>query len=379
MWSRQPPSLQSPASSSAQSPSREPTEPRGGLWTAWRVSDASVRDATRTLAVMLKARLPLVEALRTTREQCDGRRLSTVLGEVVREVEGGQTLAASLERHDDVFDDLYVHMVRVGERAGILEDVLDQLATYLEQRSALRRRVRLALVYPGLILTVALGATVFLLTVIVPTFADVFASFDATLPTATRLVLGVSDALRTHSLLIGGGLVGGVFGVRAVLATDLGRRVRDTVAIGAPLFGTLVTRSITARFCRTLGTLLRNGVGLVSALDIQRRAATNVHVQAALDAMVDGVRRGDGLTSTVAQSGVFPAMVVKMIQAGEKTAELDTMLLRAAEHYEDSVEAVTDTLASVLEPVVIVFIGALIGSILVAIYLPMFNMIDVVR
>ena len=348
-------------------------------WMSWGISDTAVRDATRSLAVMLKARLSLVDALRTTQEQCEDAPLAGIFADVVRRVEEGESLAASFQHHEAVFGNLYVHLVRVGEKAGILDDVMEQLATYLERRAALRKRIRLAFVYPGLILTVALGATAFLLTVIVPTFADVFASFDAELPRATRFVLGVSDVLRGHYLTIGASAIGCVLCGRAFLKTEAGRRVYDTLALRAPLFGRLFTQSVTARVCRTLGTLLKNGIGLVSALEIQRRAATNVHVQASLDAMIDGVRRGDGLTATIEGSRVFPKLVVKMIQAGEKTAALDMMLMRAAKHYESEVEAVTDTLASVLEPLLIVFIGALVGGILIAIYLPMFNMMNVVQ
>jgi type IV pilus assembly protein PilC len=328
---------------------------------------------------MLKARLPLLEALRTTREQCEDDELSGVLADVVHRVEAGQSLAASLEKHQHVFGGLYVHLVRVGEKAGILDEVLEQLATYLERRLALRQRVRLALIYPGLILVVALGATAFLLTVIVPTFADVFASFDAELPRATRIVLSISDGLRSHYLTLGISTGVAVLVGRAFLSTSTGRWVKDTVAIRAPLFGALVTRSITARLCRTLGTLLTNGVGLVSALEIQRKAATNMHVQASLEAMLEGVRRGDEITATIQESSIFPVLVVKMLEAGEKTATLDTMLMRAAKHYEQEVEAVTETLTSILEPVLIVLIGALVGGILVAIYLPMFNLINVVQ
>jgi len=390
MWSRPPDSLRqrlrSPSSrgtppvprAGGDAPHRSSDE-TGPSWFSWSISETAVRDATRSLAVMLKARLSLVDALRTTQEQCEDASLAGVFADVVRRVEEGESLAASFEHHETVFGNLYVHLVRVGEKAGILDDVMEQLATYLERRAALRKRIRLAFVYPGLILTVALGATAFLLTVIVPTFADVFASFDAELPRATRFVLGVSEVLRGYYLTIGASAIGCALAGRAFLKTEAGRRVYDTVALRAPLFGRLFTQSVTARVCRTLGTLLKNGIGLVSALEIQRQAATNVHVQASLDAMIDGVRRGDGLTATIEGSRVFPQLVVKMIQAGEKTAALDMMLMRAAEHYEREVEAVTDTLASILEPILIVFIGALVGGILIAIYLPMFDMMNVIR
>lgn len=343
------------------------------------VPTAAVCEATRSLAVMLKARLPLVDALRTTQEQCDDDMLANVLREVVAEVEGGRALADALEDHPKAFTTLYVHLVRVGERAGILDSVLLQLAEYLDRRETLKRKVRLAFVYPGLILTVALGATIFLLTVIVPTFADVFASFNADLPGPTQWVLAVSTTLREDGLLLAAALLGGAWLVRAGLRTESGGRLRDTLALRLPLLGPLVAKTLTARFCRTLGTLLENGVDLAAALDIQVRAASNVLVKEDLKAMTESVRRGSALTAAVETSPVFPVMVVKMIQAGEKTAELDTMLLRAAEHYEDDVEDVAETLSSIVEPVLIVLIGLVLGGILVSIYLPMFDMVNVVQ
>jgi len=328
---------------------------------------------------MMQARLPLVDALTTTAEQCDEVALQEILFAVIQSVEGGESLADSLRKHPDVFESLYVHMVAVGEEAGILDDVLMQLAEFLERRTALRRTVRLAFVYPGLILSVAIAATAFLLTVIVPTFADVFTSFDAELPAVTKFVLEISNLLQEEFLWIGAGLVGVVFAGRALVRTPAGRRFKDVCTLRAPLFGSLATHAITARFCRTLGTLLNNGVGLVRALEIQRSAATNVFVVASLDAMLQGVERGYGLTASFEDSRVFPPFVVKMIEAGEKSAELDSMLMRAAKHYESHVEATTETLTSILEPILIVVIGGMIGGILIAIYMPMFDMVNVVQ
>lgn len=344
-----------------------------------RVSNKALMQFTRNFAVMIEARLSLVEALDTARSQTEDDTLTTVLEEVTRDVRQGKSLSAGLQAHPEVFEKLYVHLVRVGERAGILSEMLRQLATYLQRRHELRRKVRLAFVYPGLILIIALGATVFLLTVIVPTFADLFAEFDAELPTATQAVLTVSETITSHYLLLLGGVGTFVLGVRAFGQTDLGTRLWDTLRLWTPLFGPLYRKSVTARVCRTLGTLLENGVALDEALEVQLEAADNVYVRAALEDMVHAVRRGDPLAAPVERAGLFPEMIVQMIQVGEETAELGSMLLEAATHYEEEAQDTADILTSILEPVLIVIIGILLGAILISLYLPMFDMMDVVQ
>lgn len=344
-----------------------------------RVSHKALMQFTRNFSVMIGARLSLVKALDTARAQTDDERLSSVLKDVAQDVRAGRSLSAGLQAHRDVFGRLYVHLVRVGERAGILSQMLRQLAHYLQRRHELRRKVRLAFVYPGLILTVAIGATTFLLTVIVPTFAELFAEFEAELPGPTQWVLGLSETLTSHYLLLIGGTVALVFGMRAVLRTDPGTRLWDTIRLQAPLFGSLYLKTVTARMCRTLGTLLENGVALDEALTVQIEAADNVHVEAALQEMIQAVRRGDSLAAPVARADLFPEMIVQMIRVGEETAELGPMLLEAADHYEEEVRDTADTLTSILEPVLIVVIGILLGGILISLYLPMFDLMDVVQ
>jgi type IV pilus assembly protein PilC len=343
------------------------------------VSNQALVRFTRNFAVMMGAKLPLVDALETARAQTDNDRLASVLKKVAQAVRGGASLSASLGEHSSVFGRLYVHLVRVGEKAGILDETLRQLAKYLQRRHELRRKVRLAFVYPGLVLTVALGATIFLLAVIVPTFAELFAEFDAELPQATQIVLEISRAITSNYLLLSGGAVALGLGSRAFLRTETGSYVWDTIQIKTPLLGTLYLKGIVARTCRTLGTLLDNGVPLDEALQVQIEAAENVHLQEAFEAMSRAVRRGDPLAVPAERAGLFPEMIVQMIRVGEQTAQLGPMLREAADHYEAEVQDTADTLASILEPVLIVFIGALLGSILVALYLPMFDLMNVVR
>lgn len=343
------------------------------------VSNKALVQFTRNFAVMIEARLSLVDALETARAQTKDDRLASVLEGVTRDVRSGNSLSESLERHSEVFSHLYIHLVRVGERAGILSEMLRQLATYLQRRYELRRKVRLAFVYPGLILTIAIAATVFLLTVIVPTFAELFAEFDAELPEATQTVLAISNMLTTQYLWLLGAVLVLTIGLRAFLQTEVGTRLWDTIRLRAPLFGPLYVKGVTARICRTLGTLLENGVALDEALTVQLEAADNVHVQDALEDMIGAIRRGDPLATPVADAGLFPEMIVQMIRVGEQTAELGPMLLEAANHYEAEARDTADTLTSILEPVLIVVIGVLLGAILISLYLPMFDMLEVVQ
>jgi type IV pilus assembly protein PilC len=346
---------------------------------ATSVSNEALVNFTKNFAVMVGARLSLVEALDTARAQTEDERLRSILAQVTRRVRRGRDLSDSLQGHEDVFGRLYVHLVRVGERAGILSEMLRQLARYLKRRREIRRKVRLAFVYPGLVLAIAFGATVFLLTAIVPTFADLFAEFDAELPGATQAVLAVSEALTSHYLLVGGAIAVLALSLRAFLWTATGRWLWDTVRLRAPLFGPLYRKGLTAQVCRTLGTLLRNGVALDEALEVQLEAAENTHLRTALEGMLRSVRRGDPLAEPVSRADLFPEMVVQMVQVGEETAELANMLLQAAEHYEEEARDTAQTLTSVLEPILIVVIGFVLGAILIALYLPMFDMMNVVR
>lgn len=339
----------------------------------------AVVEFTRSFAVMVSARLPLVEALETAALQSDDERLQGVLAEVARRVRGGRSLSESLARHPEVFGRLYVQLVRVGEVAGVLDTVLLRLATYLEKGQALRRRVRLALAYPAVVLAVAAGATAFLLTVIVPTFAEMFADFGAELPAPTRAIIAVSDAVRGSGLLLLVVLAGLAWGVRYAVRTERGRRVWDRLRMRAPVFGGLYRRALTARFCRTLGTMVESGVALTDALDVTAGAMDNGVVEDVVREMRRRVTRGSSLAAPLGKAAVFPPMVVQMVTVGEETARLGEMLGHVAEHYEGEVDSAVEALASVIEPVMIVLLGIVLGALLVAIYLPMFELTSAIQ
>lgn len=335
-------------------------------------------DFTRSFAVMVRARLSLVEALETAAAQCAHARLQATLRAVLRDVRRGRSLSASLSRHETVFSRLYVHLAEVGEAAGVLDAVLLRLAAHLEKAEAVKRKVTFALFYPGLVLTVAAGAVVFFLTTIVPTFAEMYMDFGQQLPGPTRVVLRLSAVFTEYALLVLPVLALGVLGVQAGLRTPAGRRGWDRWKLRLPLVGRLLRKSLTARFCRTLGTLLSSGVALAEGLDILSKSLGNRHAEAQFATVLRRVRRGSTLSQPLQEARLFPGMVVQLVAVGEATSELDAMLLHAAAHYEAEVDALLDGLTAVIEPILIVVIGLLLGSILVALYLPMFELVTTV-
>lgn len=355
-------------------------EPSKAVLLPWeRVPQKALVAFTRNLAVMLNARLPLVQALRTVAGQCKNQRLAQVLDEVRKSVHGGRSLSASLAQHEGVFPPLYVQLTRMGEVAGILDTVLLRLADHAEKTAALRRKIGLALIYPGVILAVALGATVFLLTTIVPTFAEMFAEFGAALPGPTQVILTMSAAVTTHAFAVLVGLLLLILGTMALLRIPQVRYAWDRYKLRLPLIGSLLRRSLMARFCRTLGTLLDSGVQLVDGLMLLGQAMGNRYLEQEIGIIVKRVRRGSGLYHPLKErTELFPALVIQMVAVGEETAELDTMLVHAATHYEKEVDGLVESLSSIIEPVLIVFIGLLLGGILIAMYLPMFEMMNAV-
>lgn len=327
---------------------------------------------------MLRARLSLIQSLETAAAQCKNATLKHVLDIVRRDVQRGMSLSDSLALHERVFNRLYVHLVQVGEMAGILDEILLRLAIHLEKATALKRKIRFALFYPGLILTVAIGATLFFLTAIVPTFAEMYADFNQELPGPTQVVLRLSQVLTDYFLVVVLGTGGAAAGIVMLLRTPRGQLAWDRLKLRGPLLGSLIQRSLTARFCRTLGTLLTSGVALVDALSILAKASGNQYAEQALTDVLSRVSRGSSLYQPLKQAGLFPDMVVQLIAVGEQTAELDGMLLHAAEHYEEELDVFIDGLTSIIEPVLIIVIGLMLGGILVALYLPMFELINTV-
>lgn len=344
-----------------------------------RVPAAALAAFTRSLAVMVAARLPLVEALETAAEQSPSASLTEAGRRVARAVRQGSTLADALAEQPAVFDPLFIQFVRTGEFSGTLDRLLLRVADHLERAATLTRKLRLALAYPAVVLAVAVAAVVFLLTVIVPTFAEMFISFGEELPTPTRIVIALSRGLVTAApFLLLGGIASVVVGRRALRFPSV-KRGWDHLLLRLPVLGALRLKGLIARFAQTLGTLLGAGVGLVPALDILADAIPNTRLQETVRVMRHSVVHGRGLARSLQADEFFPPLLTHLVFVGEETAELDEMLLHVADHYEREVDASVDALTTLLEPLLIVTIGLVLGAILIALYLPMFDLVQAVQ
>lgn len=334
---------------------------------------------TRQFATMIGAGLPMVQCLDILSKQMESAEMRRIVGEVKESVSSGSTLAEGLAKHKKVFDELYVNMVEAGEIGGALDTILVRLANYREKADALVRKVRGALVYPAVIVVVAIAVTFAMLTWIVPVFAKMFAGLGAELPGPTQVVLSISHFLQSNILYLFAGLVAAVVGFRLVLRTEKGRLYFDKFMLRAPLIGTLIRKSAVSRFTRTLGTLISSGVSILDALEITAKTAGNKVIHNAIRQSVLAIAEGDTITGPLAQTGVFPPMVTQMISVGEKTGGLDDMLAKIADFYDEEVDAAVGALTSIIEPVIIVFMGVVIGGILIAMYLPMFDIIGKIQ
>ena len=330
---------------------------------------------TRQFATMIGSGLPMIQCLEILASQVESKELRKVIIQIKDSVQGGSTLADALARHPKVFDQLYTNMVEAGEMGGALDVILMRLAAYREKADSLIRKVRGAMMYPSVIVVVAVGVTFAMLTFVVPTFAKMFRDLGSELPGPTLIVMGVSDFLRSNIVFFIIGLIALLIAFRLTVRTPGGRLAVDRVKINLPILGTLIRKSAISRFSRTLGTLLSSGVSILEALEITARTAGNRVVHDAIKRSIVSIAEGDTITSPLKESGVFPPMVTQMISVGEKTGGLDEMLNKIADFYDEEVDAAVSAMTSIIEPVVIVFMGVIIGGMLIAMYLPMFDII----
>jgi type IV pilus assembly protein PilC len=342
------------------------------------VSTKELAIFTRQFATMISAGLPLVQCLDILAKQTSKPSFGRVIGEVTREVESGSTLADALGRHKAVFDDLFRNMVAAGEAGGVLDEILMRLATYIEKADALKRKVQSAMVYPAVVLSVALGATAFMLIFIIPTFAKMFSDFGGELPLPTKIVLMLSNGLKLLWWVIVLLVVAGVVAFNRYYATDNGHRTVDALMLRMPVLGDVLLKGAVARFTRTLGTLIASGVPILAGLEITARTAGNKVLSEAIMTARASIREGETVAAPLKASGVFPPMVVQMISVGEQTGALDEMLTKIAAFYEAEVDTAVDTMTSIIEPIMIVVMGGIVGGMVVAMYLPMFKLISVV-
>ncbi len=334
---------------------------------------------TRQFATMINAGLPLVQSLNILAQQTENKSLKDVTRTVVYDVEAGNTLADALSKHPKAFSDLYVNMVAAGEAGGILDTILLRLAVFLEKNDALIRKVKGALVYPGVILTVAGAAIAILLIFVIPTFQSMFASVGMELPLPTRIVIGASDMLLGYWWAAIGLLVALTFAVRAYYRTDGGRLRIDQLLLSSPVLGDMLRKSAVSRFTRTLGTLISSGVSILDGLEITAKTAGNQVIHNAVMESRQSIAGGETIAGPLEKSRVFPPMVISMIAVGEQTGGLDEMLAKIADFYDEEVDVAVSALLSLMEPIMIVVLGVIVGGMVVAMYLPIFDMMNAIQ
>mgnify|MGYP006278295629 CR=1 FL=1 len=333
---------------------------------------------TRQFATMINSGLPLVQSLDILAEQTENQHLRKVIQEVLYDVESGNTLADALGRHPRVFTELYVNMVAAGEAGGILDTILLRLATFLEKNDALIRKIKGAMIYPGVILTVAALAVIILLIFVIPTFQNMFDAAGIPLPMPTRIVIGASAFLQAFWWALGIGAILAAVALRQIYRTDGGQLFLDRLLLNMPILGDLQRKAAVARFTRTLGTLVSSGVSILEGLEITAKTAGNRVIHDAVMGSRTSIAGGETIAGPLKESGVFPPMVVQMINVGEQTGGLDEMLTKIADFYDEEVDAAVEALLAAMEPIMIVVLGTVVGGMIVAMYLPIFDMINAV-
>jgi type IV pilus assembly protein PilC len=337
-----------------------------------------ITQMTRQLATLIDAGLPLLRSLSILYDQQKPGKLKNVLDELVNDVQSGTTFSEGLAKHPKAFDKLYVNMVRAGEVGGMLEVVLNRLAEFAEKREALARRVKSAMVYPIMVILVATGIVSFLLIKVVPTFAEIFSDLGGALPGPTQVLVNISEFLQTQYIKLIAYIVGAIVGLKLIFKVEMAQSIRDRVVLKLPLFGALVRKIGVARFSRTLGTLITSGVPILQSLTIVKETISNRVIANAVGEVHDSIREGETIAGPLEESGAFPPMSVNMIDVGEETGNLDSMLLKVADIYDAEVEAAIEGLLQMMEPAIMVGLGGVIGFIVIAMYLPIFSMGDLV-
>ncbi len=340
-----------------------------------KVKDRDLAIFTRQFSVMIESGLPLVQCLRILAMQQQKKSFQSILLGVQRDVEAGMSLADAMEKYPNVFDTLYVNMIRAGEAAGILDLILKRLSAYMEKMVKLKSSIKSALIYPAVVVSVAIAAVFILLWKVIPTFASLFEGLGADLPLPTKIVISISQFLQHFGLIIIIFVGLGIYGVKKWYQTDKGRRVLDSLMLKLPVVGQLIAKITVARITKTLSTLVSSGIAILDALDITARASGNVIFEETVKKIRGEIEKGRDMATPMEESGMFPTMVIQMVRVGEQTGELDAMLERVSQFYEDEVDRAVANLMSLLEPLLLVFLGVTIGSIIVSMYMPMFTLI----
>ena len=343
-------------------------------WMQPKVKSKDIVIFTRQFSTMIDAGLPLVQGLTILAEQSENRTFKTILKEVTKDVEGGSTLAEAMKKHPKVFDDLFVNLVAAGEVGGILDTILRRLADYIEKAEKLKSRIKGAMTYPLVVVAIAIIVIAVILIFVIPVFEDMFAGFGAALPAPTQLVVNMSRFMKGNFHFIIIALVAIVVGIKQYRNSQQGRKTTDGLLLKLPIFGELLRKVAVARFTRTLGTMIQSGVPILDSLEIVARTSGNVILEEIIYEVRGSIAEGQTIAEPLSETDIFPGMVVQMISVGEATGALDTMLAKIADFYDDEVDAAVDALTSMLEPLLMLFLGGSIGGLVVAMYLPIFQM-----
>jgi len=328
---------------------------------------------------MVDAGIPLVNALDILAEQVENASFKQIISKIRDDVETGSSLSEALSKHETIFSKLFISMVRAGESSGMLDEILDRVATYLEKTSNLQRKIKSALVYPAAVTLMAIAITTFLMIKVVPVFKDIYSGFGAKLPTPTHIMMTLSDIVRQYFYIVIALLIILGIALKKYIQTEKGSRQFDGLKLHLPIFGTLLRKVAVGKFTRTLSTLIRSGVPILNSLEIVSKTAGNKVIEMAVDNVGTNVREGEPIADPLARSGVFPPMVVRMISVGEQTGELEKMLSKIADFYDEQVDAAITGLTSLIEPLIIAFLGIVIGGIVICMFLPILQISSVLN
>jgi len=343
-----------------------------------RVGLADLVIFTRQLATMIDAGLAMVQSLQALAEQTTNKVMRDVIKDICTRVESGDSFSEALQKHPKVFSRLYFSMVAAGEKGGLLAEILARLATYLENSARLRKKVKSAIMYPSVVTIVAILITIFLLVKVVPVFGEIYAGFGGQLPAPTQFLINLSDIVKKYIILLvlGGG--GAVYGWMSFIKTKAGREFWDSRRIKLPIFGSIAHKICLARFTRTLASLVRSGVPILEVLQIVSQTVGNVVMEKAIKAASSDIERGESISAALAKHPVFPNMIIRMISAGEQTGKIDNMLERISDFLDEEIEATLSGLTSLIEPILIVFLGVVVGGMVICMFLPIFKLADLV-
>jgi len=333
---------------------------------------------TRQFAAMVEAKIPLLQILDILSVQADNEKIKKMFLQIAKDVRAGRTLTEALSRFPDIFSAFYLNMIRVGEMTGRLDYMLNRIAIYLEKMNTLRRRLIQALSYPTLVILVAIGAVSFILTYVVPAFADMFRDFDAQLPTITIFLMKFSSFLVNRLWVVLLMLTGLIFIAQYYFKTEKGKLFKDSFVLIMPISGKILKMNYISRFSRTLSILLESGIPMLEALKVTADSIPNLVVRREIMQMFYFAEKGERLTRPILKSKIFPIMVTQMLIVGEETAQLDRMLAKVADFYDDEIEAMLNNLSSILEPLIIIILGIILGTILIALYMPLFDLVNVI-